>query len=384
MVDDMALREWICVGLIWTASYSGGAAAAAEPIVIQGKLDTATEELLVPVQIAHTRFWCNLDSGYSALLALDRTKATRAGVVTTSAPDGQPLLPVAIASVTMSSQPVMIRDLPAEAPDMDCIMGMALLRTFVVELDYSSAKVRLYARDAYRPPHTSGAVPLIFRTNPNVPFIKVVVTLPDGSQQTTQTVVDSGASYYSAVFVSAAADALRAASVPIADPPQRPDSSRPGLTFVAARPRALTVGDFVVAQPVVALVGAGLGGGMDDGLLGVGFLRRFTAAFDYQGRHLYLTPNRRLRQEQGFDTSGASFRREAREYLVDRVLPDSPASRGGLRVGDRLIDIDGLKPNTLTPAQLRNWLSRANVTCHLHIERDGQDAHLALLLKRRL
>jgi hypothetical protein len=99
--------------------------------------------------------------------------------------------------------------------------------------------------------------------------------------------------------------------VPIADLPQPADSSKPGFTFEASRPHALTVGDFTITQPLVALVRSGLGGGMDDGLLGVGFLRRFTAAFHYQAHRLYLRPNRRFREVQGFDASGVSFRHAA-------------------------------------------------------------------------
>jgi hypothetical protein len=49
-----------------------------------------------------------------------------------------------------------------------------------------------------------------------------------------------------------------------------------------------------------------------------------------------------------------------------------------------LIDIDGREANALTPAQLRDWLSRPNVNCHMHIDRDEHDLHLTLALKRRL
>jgi hypothetical protein len=53
-----------------------------------------------------------------------------------------------------------------EAPDMDCVIGLALLRRFVVEFDYVKARLILHDRESYRPPPSSEAVPLLFRANP--------------------------------------------------------------------------------------------------------------------------------------------------------------------------------------------------------------------------
>ena len=371
--------------LVSTLGAAPGGQSTDRVITIQGKFDTATEELLVPVRIAQRSFWCSLDSGYSALLALDRAKAVRAGLIDGSA-SALPTLTTAVAlgSSGLANQSVMIRDLPAEAPDMDCIMGVGLLRAYVVEFDYDHARVRLEPRASFHPSESREVIPLVFRTNPNVPFVKMDVTLPDGSHQAAQVVVDTGASYYAGVFVSGAAERLRASHVSTAEPPQAPDSSKPGLAFVAARPRAITVGPFTLAQPVIALVSAGLGGGMDDGLLGNGFLRRFTVAFDFEGRRLYLTPNTHFGELQPFDSSGVAFRREPEGFVVDRVLPDSPAARAGLRPGDRLVQIDGRRTNGLTVVRLRELLSRPDATCQLDIRRDNRTLRIVIKEEHRL
>jgi hypothetical protein len=50
--------------------------------------------------------------------------------------------------------------------------------------------------------------------------------------------------------------------------------------------RRITVGPLNAAEPVIALLGSGMGG-VDDGLLGLGFLRRFGVWIDFDRRVMY-------------------------------------------------------------------------------------------------
>ena len=81
----------------------------------------------------------------------------------------------------MRDQPVIVRDFSPQAPDMDCVMGAALLRARVIEFDYAAARVQLYASAGFTSPPGATAVPLIFRSDPAVPFVLVHIDLPDGS-----------------------------------------------------------------------------------------------------------------------------------------------------------------------------------------------------------
>src|SRR5947199_144370 len=79
-------------------------------------------------------------------------------------------------------------------------------------------------------------VPLIFRTNPRVPFVAVHVDLPDGSGRDLQTVVDTGCTYYALAVVPPASTWFRERIATATDT----DSG--SLQLVAARPRRLTMG----------------------------------------------------------------------------------------------------------------------------------------------
>jgi hypothetical protein len=261
-----------------------GASSAAAPVTIDGKIDSHTGQLLIPVRLNNAQFWCSLDSGWSALIGVDQTRAAQAGLIPAPAipgPDGAPpstgetrtIATLSIGPITVGEQSVILQYLPAEAPEMECIMGVGLLRRFVVELDYTAARVRLHDRGTYRPPPAAQQIPLIFRTNLNVPFVRIVLTFEDGTRQTAQVVPDTGTSYFAAVLVPAFVQSVKPRIPRTALLPQRLDSSRPALRLVAGRLTAISVGPFTQREPVVALIETGLDGGViDDGTLGVGFL----------------------------------------------------------------------------------------------------------------
>jgi hypothetical protein len=106
-----------------------------------------------------------------------------------------------------------------------------------------------------------------------VPFVQIVLDLPDGKRQSAQVVPDTGTSYFAAIFVPRFVETVRAHVPRTALPAIRNDSSRPTLQRAAARLAAISVGRFTIPEPVVALVDAGMGGGMDDGNSGSWFFQ---------------------------------------------------------------------------------------------------------------
>src|SRR6266576_698791 len=89
-------------------------------VVINAKFDTATEQVLIPVTMGGHTFWCNPDTGFSALITLDQTKAVAAGLSVAPGiptPDGNPPSPgdnsttttVSVGSATFSNHPVILR-----------------------------------------------------------------------------------------------------------------------------------------------------------------------------------------------------------------------------------------------------------------------------------
>jgi membrane-associated protease RseP (regulator of RpoE activity) len=197
---------------------------------------------------------------------------------------------------------------------------------------------------------------------------------------------DTGTSFYGAVLVGGAR-ARTQSQLPSARAITYPDPQTGRITqLLAARPRAITVGPFTVNEPVIALLQGSLGadGSIADGTVGSGFLRRFTAAFDFDGRKMYLKPNERFSQPHVFDASGVGFILRGGRHLVVEVIPDSAGAEAGLRVGDVLLEIDDRAAGDLTPVQLRALLGADGSTRRLVCERDGQSTTIVLRLKARI
>jgi len=368
-------------------------AAGPPPIAIPTKFDTATDHLLIRVEANGGALWCNVDTGWSAPLAIDRAKSRKAGITEgpgRPTPDGNPpnrgdgsaVATVTVGTAVLRDQPIIIRDFAAGVPDMDCVMGAGMLRRYVIEFDHITPRVLLHDRSAYTPPTGSTAVPLIFRSNLNVPFVHVRVGFTDGTEQEVQTVVDTGAAYYALALVAPASTQARSRLATAPRPVQAESGSGP-VQLVAARVAAVSVGPFRVEKPIIALIDSSLRG-VDDGLLGSGFLNRFTVAIDFEGQRMHLMPNPSLRTEQPFDASGVGFRRTDRGYEVEMVLPDSPAAATDIHVGDSLVSIDGTPAQSLTLNQLRDLLARPGHTCDLELTRAGQPLRIRLALKQRL
>jgi PDZ domain len=369
----------------------------ANGIVIDGKFDPATEHVLIPVTIGTHVFWCNPDSGFSALVALDQAKAIAAGLSISPGvptPDGNAPPPgdrsmtttVVVGGVSYANQSIIVRRFPEEAPDMDCVIGVALLRQFVVEFDHMTPRLTLYERASYRAPAGAETVPLLFRTNPRVPYVDIQMTLRDGTVLPLRVLPDTGTAFFGGVLVGSAA-ARAESELPTARAILHPDPQTGRITrLMAARPRAITVGPFTVNEPVIALLQGNLGGdgSIADGTLGSGFLRRFTVAFDFDGRKMYLTPNERYRQPHVFDASGLGFIRRGVRHVVFDVIPDSAGAEAGVRIGDVLVEIDNRAADDLTPVELRTLLSVDGSTRRLVFEREGQSVTVVLRLRARI
>jgi len=155
--------------------------------------------------------------------------------------------------------------------------------------------------------------------------------------------------------------------------------------LIAARPASISVGPFTMQKPVIALLeGTVGGGGIADGVLGSGFLRRFTAAFDLEGRRMYIKPNQRLSEPHLFDASGIGLIRRGDRTVVYDVLANSPGSAAGVRKGDVLLEVDGSTASALTPVELRNLLNMDGATCRLVLDREGQRLVIEVRLRSRL
>lgn len=122
------------------------------------------------------------------------------------------------------------------------------------------------------------------------------------------------------------------------------------------------------------------------GNIGGGVLKRFTVAFDYEARRMYLKPNAAFTKTDEFDRSGLWLIGAGRAFEVADVAADSAAQRAGLHEGDRITAIDA---EPVSARGLPQWRQRlrdlpAGTRLAIEYERAGTVARAELVLADRI
>jgi predicted metalloprotease with PDZ domain len=120
--------------------------------------------------------------------------------------------------------------------------------------------------------------------------------------------------------------------------------------------------------------------------LGSGVLRRFTVAFDYDHRRMYLAPNSDFARPDAFDRSGLWLLRDGDVLRITDVVQDSAAARAGLRVDDRIVAIGGEAVAKRSLAQWRQLLRESPVNARVEVKyrRGGDDRSAVMVLADRI
>ncbi len=122
-----------------------------------------------------------------------------------------------------------------------------------------------------------------------------------------------------------------------------------------------------------------------EGIIGGDILNRFTVIFDYFQQKIYLKPNWRYNRAFGYDRSGVSFLASGstlKDFIVRRVLANSPAEEADIQVEDRLIRINGLGHKNLTLQQITRILQgKPNKRIRMVLLRKGEKIKVEFRLR---
>ncbi|WP_373513814.1 aspartyl protease family protein [Persicitalea sp.] len=153
------------------------------------------------------------------------------------------------------------------------------------------------------------------------------------------------------------------------------------------------IGEFDLSEVVTSFPdSASFGGKINpafdrQGNIGGELLRRFRVTINYSEKYIAMKPIKRAMKEPfEHDMSGMDLRAKGanyREYYVDKVMDNSPASRAGLLEGDRLMFVNDASANTLNMTEIYKLLQRKEGrSINLIINRSGKLIFTTLVLKR--
>lgn len=269
-----------------------------------------------------------------------------------------------------------------EGDSFDGLVGYELFSRFGVTIDYAGKQLTLAEPERFLSPQ--GAHAVTFDLADRIPIVQgtldgiaVRLSIDTGSRVALSLHSPFVAEHDAVTRYQAAPEAVMGWGV------GGPSRGRP------ARFGRLQLGDLAIDGVAGDLYTGSKGAFASadvSGNLGGGVLRRFTLAFDYPNRRLYLAPNARFGRPDDYDRSGLFLFAEGEALKVIDVAEASAAEHAGLKPEDRILSIDGEAASTRSLDQWRQRLRElpAGSKLAVRFERAGKPLRAALVLADRV
>ena len=269
-----------------------------------------------------------------------------------------------------------------EGYDSDGLVGYEMFRRFGVTIDYAKRELALTEPARFAPP--AGAHALPFELADRIPIVQgrldgvpARISVDTGSRASLTLHAPFAREHGLVAKYAAIPDSVVGWGV---GGPSRGRIARFGTLELGDLTISGVAGDIYTGDKG-AFASPDLGGN-----LGGGVLRRFTVAFDYGAKTMYLAPNDAFAKPDDVDRSGLWLLGADGALEVADVAADSAAQRAGLRAGDRIVAVDGAKVASDALPALRQRLRESPVGTKIAIDylRAGKAARARLVLADRI
>jgi hypothetical protein len=255
------------------------------------------------------------------------------------------------------------------------VIGGAVLRNFVLKIDYLKPELSLYHPRFFRAPNGFQQVPL--EIEKSKPFFTSRVTMANGTTKDLRLLLDSGASLAALLFATEENGVVL------------PDSILSGVLGHGlggriqghmGRVDSLQIGPYGFARFLGSYQRLAAGDSIlqshsRDGVLGNALLSRFTLIIDYKQEELLLKPNRLYKKKIRYDRSGLiliSSGSQLKDILVLDLIADSPAYKAGIRPGDEITHVNGVSVHLYSLERvLKKMSGKSGRRIRLRIKKSG-------------
>jgi hypothetical protein len=179
----------------------------------------------------------------------------------------------------------------------DGVLGLSILKRYVIKIDYDTKQIYLYNKDNYQAPNKKG---LKITYKHNVPFVDVEIETIDNKNSTLSLELDTGSdriidistSYVNSnklldVYTTTFATTKVSGSS---------DGNNNGVIYNVYFPK-VKIADYELYKipgGVAQIQNGIMNMNGVDGMIGNWFLKRFNLTFDFKNNYLYLEPNNHL------------------------------------------------------------------------------------------
>jgi predicted aspartyl protease len=235
------------------------------------------------------------------------------------------------------------------------IIGYDIFNRFAVTIDFSMGEILLENPEHYKYKPTKGErFPITIEDNK--PYLSVMELMKHDQPMPIKVILDTGAGH---------AISLETNEIPLPEKVVKAQLGR-GLNGVIngslGRIPMLKVGKFEIKNLVASFPDSNSYRGRNailvdrQGSIGCEFLRRFKVTFNYRDQYIVLKPiNRRMKEPFEHNMSGIELMargEDFREFMIDRVIENSPAEAAGLQEGDRVMFINNKASKDITISEI--------------------------------
>ncbi len=332
--------------------------------------------VLAPVQIGEERVIGWLDTGCSQTVfdwSLRRQMGQkmgeiRANTTTAAIAANQFAAPRAtVAKLPIGDDPVLCLGIPevkaVAGCELQAFIGMTFLKHKILQLDPDRGVVRLL--DALPPdlgePFALGVSPQAIPT--------ITMQLPGGGEE--QFLIDTGLLTYNSGDLSESVLRTLRARRQVIDLGRGLRTDAHGTSVLQkVEITSLKLGPFQHRHLHFS--------SSTRSTIGLRFLSRYVATFDFPGQTLYLRKSRTFDEEDRLDRSGMHFLRRNGEVEIVQVDAESPAENQGLQPGDIITHIDGEPAPIGALHPLRMRLTQVEHAVDLSVRRGQQQRAIHL------
>lgn len=230
--------------------------------------------------------------------------------------------------------------------DIYGIIGFDIFKRFVVYINNSNNTITLYDTKNFQPPKGYTTTPL--KVIQSKAYLKTKVTFENWEKPELDLMIDTGANH-AILFNGDSSSFLiptQNLEVIIAK------SFKNDIRGFVGRVRHLEFSGFEFENPIATFFGSKemyLVKESNDnkiGAIGQDILTRFNYVLDFNNEKMYLKKNNSFKNEFAYDMSGLSIVKDFNQnerFVISNIIPNSPASKTKLKIGDIILDLNGEK-----------------------------------------
>jgi hypothetical protein len=271
--------------------------------------------------------------------------------------------------------------------DIHGILGSETFKGHVVKINYAQQIMTVYAKDAFKPPRESEFQSVPIKIIRNKPYLQAHLTLQNDTIVPVNLLLDTGASLTMLLY---------SGSTPGLTIPQTALKGSIGrglggiLEGYIGRIKKIEIGSFPLNHVVsrfqvlpantdsLQTIGR-------NGIMGSEILVRFNLIFDYSHQKMYVQPNKNYKTAFIYDRSGLNLLasgRDLNDFIVQEVLPNTPAAIADIRTGDQIVKIGIWNSSFYRLSQLiSKFQGKVGKEIKLTILRDGKRLKKKIILQ---